>query len=133
MNASKIESELKKYLSGKVKFALLFGSVLTKYFRSESDVDLAIYWGRKLQVQEPLDFKEKLEKHFSYQYSFDIVSLDTADPVIAMQALAKGKVITKDDLKAYINYVIRMNCQYIDLKMDRKIIEKGLAKGSVYD
>jgi len=133
MNVSKIESELKKYLSKKVKFAFLFGSALTKYFRPESDLDLAIYLGRKIQTQEFLHFKENLEEHFSHKYNFDLVLLDTADPIIAMQVLETGKLIIKDDIDEFINYKTRMISQYIDFKRDRKIIEDSLAEGSIYD
>lgn len=128
MNVSKIESELKKYLSKKVKFAFLFGSALTKYFRPESDLDLAIYLGRKIQTQEFLHFKENLEEHFRNNYNFDLVLLDTADPIIAMQVLEAGKLLIKDDIDEFINFKARMISQYIDFKMDRKIIEDSLAE-----
>lgn len=128
-----LQTRLRAYLTGRVKFALLFGSVLTDYFRSDSDVDLAVYLGRPLPPQERLDFKHELEKALGFEYEFDVVFLDTADPIIAMQALANGEVIVQEDFDAFIKYKARMISQYIDFKRDRKIIEDRLGEGSVYD
>ncbi len=128
----KVMSELKKALVGKVKFTFVYGSTLTKYFNKESDIDLAVYFGKTIDYEKMYNFKEKISEHFDYKYEFDIIPLDTADPIIAMQVLANGKLIHNNDYEAYIKYKSRMISEYIDFKMDRKIIEEKIAEGSIH-
>lgn len=128
-----IISQLQKFLKGKTKFALIYGSILTRYFTEKSDIDLAVYLGKPAGIKAKFKWEEKLEKQFDYKYKFDLVILDSADPIIAMQVLANGRLIVDDDFEAFIKYKSRMISQYLDFKMDRKIIEDRIAEGSVYD
>jgi len=121
-------SELKKALVGKMKFTFVYGSILTKYFNKESDIDLAAYFGKTIDYEKMYNFKEKISEHFDYKYEFDIIALDTADPIIAMQVLANGKLIHNNDYEAHIKYKSRLISEYIDFKMDRKIIEDKIAE-----
>ncbi len=132
MLREKIISELKIYLSGKVKFALIYGSILTEYFNLESDVDIGIYLGEQADVAKSIRVKDDLEKHFGHKYGFDVVIFDSADPIIAMQILANGELIIENDHRAFILYKSRMISEYLDFKMDRKIIEDRIGEGSVY-
>ena len=133
MEQKEIISKLKARLHGKVKFALIYGSILTEYFTQESDIDLGIYLGKRPDLNESFRIKEDLEKHFDHQYEFDVMILDSADPIIAMQILANGQLIIEDDRLAFIKYKARMISEYLDFKMDRKIIEDRIGEGSVYD
>ena len=125
--------KIKKYLEDKVKFAFVYGSVLTKYFRNDSDIDVAIFLNKRIDATGLLKFQNDMSKHFDHKYEFDIVLLDTADPIISMQVLANRKLIVDNDRTAFITYKARMISQYIDFKRDRKIIEDRLAEGSIYD
>lgn len=128
----KIISELKNYLQGKVKFALIYGSILTDYFNKDSDIDLGVYCGEKVDFRKSFQFKTELDKHFEYRHDFDVVLLDSADPIIAMQILANGQLIVEEDHIAFIKYKARMISEYLDFKMDRKIIEDRIGEGSIY-
>jgi len=123
---------LQKALKGRVKFALLFGSVLTKYFGEDSDIDLAIYVGKSVDFRERLRFHESLSEYFDHKHEFDLVVLDNADPIIAMQALANGRLIVEEDHLAFIKFKSFTISHYIDFKMDRKIIEDKIGMGSIY-
>lgn len=128
----KIIQEIKRYLQGKVKFAFVYGSILSKYFREDSDLDVAVYLGKPAKLDTMIDLKYDLEKHFDYKHEFDVVILDSADPIIAMQVLANGHLIINNDPSAFVLYKARMISQYLDFKMDRKIIEDRIGEGSVY-
>lgn len=132
MQKNEIISELKTYLAGKVKFALIYGSILTDYLTAESDIDIGLYLGKKVDLRERIRVKEDLEKHFDHKYDFDVVILDSADPIIAMQILANGQLIVEEDRRAFIKYKARMISEYLDFKMDRKIIEDHIGEGSIY-
>ncbi|NIR52241.1 nucleotidyltransferase domain-containing protein [candidate division KSB1 bacterium] len=132
MKPQKIISELKQSLQTEVKFALVYGSILTKYFKKDSDIDLGVYLGKKPDLDTYIDLKQRIEQHFDYQFEIDPVIFDNADPIIAMQILANGELIIKHDLEPFIKYKARMISQYLDFKMDRKRIEERIAEGSVY-
>ncbi|MCG8603417.1 nucleotidyltransferase domain-containing protein [bacterium] len=128
---SDIETKLKKFLELKVSFAFLYGSVLTDYFRADSDIDVAIYLGGSLTQPEVHDLQDQLSELFMNKYDFDLVVLDTADPILAMQVLANGKLIN-NEAATFVRYKAHMISQYLDFKMSRKIIEDRMAEGSVY-
>ncbi len=132
MNKKEIISKLTKYLESKVKFAFVYGSILTKYFNNDSDIDVAIYLGTKTDFKKQFNLNEAINEHFDYKYKFDLVLLDSADPIIAMQILANGNLIVNNDFESFIKYKARMISEYLDFKMDRKIIEDKIAEGSIY-
>ena len=53
-------SELKKALVGKMKFTFVYGSILTKYFNKESDIDLAAYFGKTIDYEKCIILKKRL-------------------------------------------------------------------------
>ena len=128
----KIEYKLQEFLGRMVKFALLYGSVLTKYFNQDSDIDMALFLGQKIEQKSLLDLREEISGLFQQKYDFDLLLLDSADPIIAMQILANGKLIIDNERHAFITYKAGMISQYIDFKMARKIIEDRIAEGSIY-
>jgi len=129
---SNIQKEINQALSNKAKFVYLFGSALTPYFNENSDLDVGVYLHRKLDFRQKLQLKFDLEDRLNLPYEIDLVLLDSADPIIAMQILANGKLIYCSDLLTHLNYKIRMLSIYLDFKKDRKIIEDAIGKGSVY-
>lgn len=132
MEKEKVISKLKNFLDGQAKFALIYGSILTEYFTEESDIDIGLYFGNNGNLNDRVQLKQDLEKHFDYKYEFDVVLLDSADPIIAMQILANGLLIVEEDRLAFIKYKARMISEYLDFKMDRKIIEDRIREGSIY-
>ena len=68
-------AQLRHLLPEDVKFALICRSALTKYFNRDSDVDLAVYFGRKLQPKKMRSFEETLAAAFD-EYESDVVFLD---------------------------------------------------------
>ncbi len=129
---SNIQKKINTTLSNKAKFVYLFGSALTPYFNENSDLDIGVYLGRKLDFREKLQFISDLEDRLNLPYEIDLVLLDSADPIIAMQILANGKRIYCSDSLIHLNYKIRMLSIYLDFKKDRKIIEDAIGKGSIY-
>ncbi|MCG3154932.1 MAG: hypothetical protein DKINENOH_01528 [bacterium] len=127
-----ISSRLQTVLAGRVKFALLYGSILTPYFNADSDLDLGVFFGRPVSSGDKLGLQHLLEEALAQQYEFDLVVLDTADPIIAMQILANGRLIVEEDRLAFIRYKARMISQYLDFKMDRKRLEDRILEGSIY-
>ena len=128
----KIENKLQEFLGRKVKFAILYGSVLTKYFKQDSDIDLALFLGQKTERKYLLALGEEISELFEHKYEFDLVQLDSADPIIAMQILANGKLIIDNERHTFVTYKAGMISQYLDFKRARKIIEDRIAERSIY-
>ena len=129
----KILTDLRQYLEPRVKFAFVFGSILTDYFKEESDVDVAVFLGQPLDSQARLEMQEELSELLGPEHEADLVLLDRADPIIAMQVLTKGELIVNNDEMALVLYKVRMWSEYIDFKMDRKIIEDRILEGSIHE
>jgi predicted nucleotidyltransferase len=122
---------LRDCLRDKVKFALVYGSILTRSFHRNSDVDVALYpikYGSTLS--DMLKFQSELSDLI--QRDTDVVFLDRADLIITMQILANGRLIVNNDPEAFVRFKALKISQYIDFKMSRKIIEDQMLKGRMY-
>ena len=128
MLQEKILQTLSVYLNDRVLFALVYGSILKPSFNQQSDVDVAVYpkvYGSTFK--ELLDLKTELSALI--QRDTDVVFLDRADLIIAMQVLANAQLIVNRDPNAFAEFKA---LQYLDFKMSRAIIEKHMLKGRIY-
>lgn len=104
---------------------LLFGSRATGRGGAASDHDLAVLvagdqpdWATVRRLQ--LDLEEILGS------DVDLVVLDDASPIIAMQVLREGRLLACRDAQALENLTVRMLTDYADLKIQRAPIERRL-------
>jgi predicted nucleotidyltransferase len=121
------------FLSEKVEFALLFGSVKNDRIMAESDIDIGVYFKKEkidYDYNEYLEFKSSL---FSVsEREIDLVVLNTCDIIIAMQIIANGELIINNNPGLFIRYKSEKISEYIDFKIDRKGIEDNLLRGRIY-
>lgn len=125
---NEILSILTEVLKDELAFAMYFGSFGTKRFIAKdsperSDIDLALFVGRSSDFKEQMEIRSKIYLCEKIPYEFDIVFLDDADPIIKKQILDHGTPFLINDRKAYLEFRMRAISEYIDFKMDRKIIE----------
>jgi predicted nucleotidyltransferase len=124
-------SPLVPVLREKAEFALLFGSAAAGRLTEESDIDIGVYLREpKIIYDEYADLIFKLNEATCRE--IDLVIMNTCDIIIAMQILANGKLIINNNPGAFVLYKARKIGEYIDFKMDRKIIEDSLLKGRIY-
>jgi len=119
---------LTAYLRDKVQFALYFGSFATDSFGAKgitepSDIDLAIYLGRKTDFNEQENIRHELFLIETIPFKLDVVFLDNADPIIKKQILDSGTPFVMNNREEYLKFKMYSISEYIDFKMDRKIIE----------
>lgn len=107
----------------------LFGSQASGRGRPQSDHDLAVLlaarspdWEMVRRLQ--LDLEEILRTEV------DLVVLDDASPVVAMQVLQQGRLLDCRDAQALENFTVRTLTDYADLKFTRAPIEKRLLAGA---
>jgi predicted nucleotidyltransferase len=118
-------------LQEKAEFALLFGSIKSGRIMPESDIDIGVYLKKeKIDFNEYLDFKSTLSSVSGRE--IDLVILNTCDIIIAMQIIANGEMIVNNNPGKFILFKARKIGEYIDFKMDRKIIEENLLRGGIY-
>jgi uncharacterized protein len=131
---STIEEMITRYLSRQpdVAVAFLFGSEASGRTRPDSDVDLAFlfYPGKQPSSELLPDIQDELTALLKKEV--DLVVLNSANPVIRMQVLKKGKKVFQRDKKIYSDFFVRTINEYDDLKKVRAVIEKKILRGKIY-
>jgi predicted nucleotidyltransferase len=107
----------------------LFGSFARGFGTDESDVDVAIMFKKVPDFFGLSDLKDQLSCCAGKEV--DIVTLNTASPIIRMQVLRYGLLVKKDKT-AYNDFFVSTLREYYDLKCLRKEIEENLLKGRIY-
>lgn len=113
--------------------AILFGSEAKGIANQESDIDIALLYnpGRKPSAWDLMQFQQTLTDLMKQQV--DIVVLNEASPIIAMQALKNGIPLFIRDKKQYTQYEVTLITDYADLKKLREPFEKTILKRKLYD
>jgi uncharacterized protein len=128
MDAARTETEallprLAEVLSD-ARFAYVFGSVVTERFGPDSDLDVAVDFGRRLRPEERAALAGVIESLAGH--AADIVDLFRADPIIRMQVLRRGRLIVEKNRRARHEFELRTLSEYLDFKIDRAPVEAAL-------
>ena len=107
-----------------VRFAYVFGSFGSPYFREESDLDVAVDFGAPLDPEVFLELSGSLSE--AAGRNTDLLDLRRADPVIAMQVLKTGSVLLAHDPKALAAFQMTTLTAYADQRLDRRPVERAL-------
>lgn len=106
------------------RFAFVFGSFGTSGFRDESDLDLAVDFGRPLASDERFALASRLAE--AAARPVDLVDLRNADPIIAMQVLRTGRPFLVHDALALDVFRMTAPSLYFDWKISRKPVEEAM-------
>lgn len=108
---------------------LLFGSVASESMRPDSDVDLALLLGGPCPDAFALrSLGTDLEAVLGREV--DLMILDTASPVHAMEVLRQHRVLVNHRPEVLENFVVRKLGAYFDLKRVRRPIEDAILQRS---
>ncbi len=115
-------------LLAEAEFAYLYGSAAesASRLRSDSDVDLAVWFAAPLSVDERIDWTARLAE--ATGRDVDLIDLWTADPIISMQVLRHGRLIHCQDRAALSAFQIRAPQVYYDFKIERRQAEQALVE-----
>lgn len=113
-----------------IQLSFLFGSSVKGYFSKESDIDIAVLFDKKPDLNEIIELKEILESILKREV--DLAILNGASPILKMQVLKYGILIFKRDDKVYNKFFVDTINQYDDLKRVRKVCEENILKGRIY-
>ena len=96
-----------------VRLAFLFGSLARKRARPDSDVDMAVLFKNPPSPLGRLGLCANLEEHL--KRNVDLISLNSAGPVIKMQVLKTGiKILGSRDV--YEEFFVKTVREYDDFK-----------------
>ena len=114
------KAKLKKiFEKNNVIFAYLFGSQVKGKIGKLSDVDIAIFFDKKIPRSKYFDIKLKLIGEFMDFFKrndIDVVILNEASPLLFHRILKEGKLIFSSDEKKRLDYEVRAIMRYLDWK-----------------
>lgn len=122
-NRKSILKRLKTALNenDKVLFAYLFGSVVENTESSISDIDIAIYTTKRLNISEKLQLIYELGKKTKFE-NIDITFLnETKNLFLSDKIIRKGKVIVDKDKDFRDDFEMDIIHITIDFKFQRKL------------
>lgn len=106
---------------------LLFGSGATGRLRSDSDVDIAVLLGG--EAPDPFELAAlRVDLAALLGREVDVVVLDTASPILAMEVLRRHRVLLNRRPEQLQRYVVKALGAYFDLKRVRRPIEEALQR-----
>jgi len=109
---------------------LLYGSGAAGRLQAASDVDLAVLAGG-VPVDGFAVASLRVELSALLQRDVDLVILDTASPVLAMEVLRNHRVLRNPRPGLLERFVVRTLSTYFDLKQVRRPIEAALLRPQV--
>ncbi len=104
---------------------LLFGSYAGDQQTPGSDVDLGVLLGDPNPDALALA-KTQTDLEQALGRDVDLVILDTASPILRMEALRRHRLLVNRDPERFEAFVVRTLGEYFDLKRVREPIERAL-------
>jgi predicted nucleotidyltransferase len=106
---------------------LLYGSVAEGRMRADSDVDIAVLVGAA--PPDPFAIARlRTDVEAVLGRNADLVILDTASPILAMEVLRRHRTLACRDEALLRGFVVKTLGAYFDLKMTRRPIERALRR-----
>lgn len=89
-----------------IKAVIVYGSAAAGTMRADSDVDVAVLFGKPLDMEARLAVWNKLTD--ALKREVDVVDLYGLGGEILHQILTKGRIVIKNDAQAYFRILQRM-------------------------
>ena len=123
--------KLQTFFAGEenVRLAFLIGSFAAGTARPDSDVDVAVLFGRVPDYMDVLGLRDRLS--VLMEREADLVVLNDAGAVIRMQVLKTG-IRLRAEQGAYEEFFVRTVNEYDDLKQIRAPIEEAVLRKKIY-
>jgi len=126
-----IEQILKSHFNTGLLAIYIFGSSITEYETKNSDIDIAIMCGSKIDKIELWEITQKIA--IALNRDIDLLDLKSSSTVMQMQVVANGLRIYSADEMATEKFEDFVFSSYALLNEERKgILEDIKSRGSIY-
>ncbi len=122
---------LKSKILGDISTMYLFGSQAKGKARSDSDIDIGVLLNENIPEKKYFDLKLDLIGEFSGIFNrndIDVVILNNAPNILAMNVISEGKVIFSKDKKLRVAFECDVMRQYYDREYYEKMALHYLIK-----
>jgi len=96
-----------------LKLAVVYGSAASGTMQKGSDVDVAVLFGRAIDVEQKIQLKDRLERVL--MRDVDLVDLSGLSGTLLKQILCKGRVVINKDSQALADLYKRMIYNQTDM------------------
>jgi hypothetical protein len=119
-NLSAIQRGIARAVSTRreIQAAYVFGSAVTGRTRPDSDLDVAVLLGKRLDPHRALDYRLKLMSDLGAalrRSDVELVILDDAAPLLAHRVLSQGTLVFERSRSARVRFQVRIAALYADL------------------
>lgn len=122
LEGDKMEKEILSIINRYGKFLLvyIFGSYVTERYNSESDIDIAVLFDKKIKSMKKYEMKMELVDLLEREV--DLIDLSEGNLILAKEIIYKGKLIYKKDQKTKEEFEYRSVVLYNQYRDDSQII-----------
>lgn len=131
LNKKEIEAQIRDYFSRQkeIKAVYIFGSFLKESFNEQSDIDLAVIFGKEIEKYQRFKLKLKilyeLEKIIARE--IDLLDFESIDLKMKHQVLG-GNLIYCSEQKRRVQLEKRAILDYINMRQRYEQIDKNLGR-----
>ncbi len=98
-----------------IDFLVYFGSYQTKYYTSDSDIDIAFLSSKTIDNEKKVSLLEDLILYHR-KSEIDLVDLRTAEPLLRYEIAKEGKVLYEKESGLFDKYSLFYIKRYYELK-----------------
>ena len=122
-----ISSKIVEYFKGKEPILIyLFGSYAKDLATEESDIDIAILLGKKMNKLQLYEHKMELVDRLGKE--IDLIDLEEANIILKFQVVNSGiNIYNKQSIEHYL-YKYRVIGNYYQYKEDVQVVKNGIKK-----
>ncbi len=95
--------------------AYLYGSFARKEQRSDSDIDIAIYF-RNHSLKKVLEVGRRIQEETDISRHFDVRALNNASPLFQFRVIQQAKVLYESSPEERADIEVEIDWRYHDLK-----------------
>jgi predicted nucleotidyltransferase len=107
-----------------VRYAYVYGSLLTPGLGDESGIDVGADFGHRLAFEELDEVRRRCAEVTGRD--LDLMDLLAADPIIRMQIVRFGAPVVVNGRTAAAMFAMRAVGEYLDFKIDRRAVEAAM-------
>lgn len=113
-----------------VLLLFVFGSAASGRLTDQSDLDIAVLFRGTPEFSDIVRITGELSEITGMEV--DLVALNNSSPVLRMQVLKNGRLITCREESVFNDFFVRTVKEYDDLKRIRRETEEAVLRGRIY-